>query len=401
MKNRSLKINIWSVIFFIMLLPSLLPTYLWGISSMALLCKFIRYGTIPFIICIYILTKQKISKVLILLCMYVICIGISTKLSPTGEMSLYISSAISALNIILLCELAMKKKPKTFIQSILFMLECWIFINFITIVLFPNGLYQAGAYSSNYFLGYDNTHIRVQLLALNISYIYSFMSNKKISYRTIFLYSIVLLSNLLVFSVTAIIATVIWGIGVLCIILNSRNCFKKLYKLFTVKTSLIVGMIGSLIIVAMSAQTAFSYLIENVFKKDMTLSGRTFIWSNAISAIENRPIWGFGYELADTISMRLVRQIGFGTSPHNFYLEVLYQGGLVLFLIIMMIYLCINKDVKKYNNSSLAYVMGLWMMIIAIMGIVEPQLNINLIITWIIVSNIDSIFKLRKNKYNS
>ena len=36
------------------------------------------------------------------------------------------------------------------------------------------------------------------------------------------------------------------------------------------------------------------------------------------------------------------------------------------------------------------------MLIIVIMGVVEPQLSINLIISWIIIYNINSIMKLRE-----
>lgn len=391
-----MKINIWSIFLFIMLIPSLLPSYLWRFSVVSFICKIIRYTTILVIISMYIYTKQKPSKVLVLLCLYIIGLGISTQLSPTGNMSLYYSASLSIISTILLGEWAMKKKPVQFINSILFMLECWIFINLITIIIFPNGLYQSGVYSTNYLLGYDNTHIRVQILALNISYIETFIRKKKLSLRMIILYITILISNLLVFSATAIVATLIWAVGILCITLNDRKIFIKLFRLFSTKTSFIIGVLGSLIVVGMSAQTKFSYIVENIFKKDMTLSGRTYIWTNAISAIENRFLWGYGYEMNDTISKRLVGQTGFGTSPHNFYLEILYQGGIVLFLIVLAIYLYMNKEVMKYKNLLLSYVIGFWMMIIAIMGLVEPQLNINLIITWIIVSNIETIIRVRE-----
>lgn len=396
MIRRNIKINIWFILLFILLLPSLLPTYLWRFGSIAIICKVIRYGSIFFIVSMYLFTRQRPSKILLLLILYVICLGISTQLSPTGDMNIYISSSISILSTIILCEWAMKKKPQNFIKSLLFMLENWIFINFITIVFFKDGLYQSGAYSSNYFLGYDNAHIRIQILALGVSYLNSFIENKNTSIRTIILYFIVLLSNISVFSVTAIIITLTWGIVMLYIRLSEKKAISKLLNLLTIKNSLIIGIILSLTLVSITSIPYISYLIEDVFHKDMTLSGRTYIWNNAILAIEQNPIWGYGYEPADIISMKLVNQTGFGTSPHNFYLEILYQGGVVLFFIILVLYFSINKELKKYKNSSLVYGINLWMLIIVIMGVVEPQLDINLIISWIIIYNINSIMKLRE-----
>lgn len=390
------KINIWAIILFIMLLPSFLPTYLWRFYPIAIICKIIRYITLICMLYLYTFGREKMSIVLKLILLFIFSMGISTVISSTGQIDMYISATISRVSTCLLLEWAIKKRTKTFFKSLLFMLEFWITINLFTIILFPEGLYVSGAYSLNYLLGYDNTHIRLQILALAISYIYSFLINRKITLRYIYLYSIVLLSNILVFSATAIIATILWGIAIGYISMKERKGRYKSLNICTAKNALILGLIGSIIIVGMSAQTTFSYIIENIFKKDMTLSGRTYIWSNSIEAIRNSFIWGYGYELADVISMKLVKQIGFGTSPHNFYLEVLYQGGVILLIITLTIYLIINKRLKGYMNISLISMIGVWLTIISIMGIVEPQLENNLIISWLIIYNVDSILKFNR-----
>ena len=403
-KLNEIKFNIWSIVFFIMILPSLLPTYLWRFQYISLICRIIRYMSLFLMLYILILKiilkREKPSLVLILILIAIISLGISTKLSSTGEMSKYISSAIVILCTILVFEWGIKKRAQLFIKSLLFMLECWIVINLFTIILFPQGLYKAGSYSSNYFLGYDNTHIRIHILALTISYIYSFSINKKLSFRTIALYVISLLSNFTVFSATGIIAILLWGICIFFITINDKKGICKKLDIFNIKSSLIGGIIGSFILVGISSNSTFSYIVENIFGKDMTLSGRTYIWINSIEAINKSLVWGYGYEQDNAISMRLVKQIGFGTSPHNFYLELLYNGGIILLIIVILIYLLMSKKLSEYKNLSMVKGVALSLLVISIMGIVEPQFNINLIILWVITYNLDTIIK-NSDKFNT
>lgn len=69
----------------------------------------------------------------------------------------------------------------------------------------------------------------------------------------------------------------------------------------------------------------FEWLIVDVLHRDLTLSGRLAVWMNAINAILEKPVLGWGY-----IDHSYATSLFVGAShPHNQFLYIAYQGGLL------------------------------------------------------------------------
>lgn len=64
------------------------------------------------------------------------------------------------------------------------------------------------------------------------------------------------------------------------------------------------------LIVILSSGAAFSYLIVNILKKDLTFSGRRTIWEYALLQIKESPFWGYG-------EIQNARYITVGTAKFN------------------------------------------------------------------------------------
>ena len=89
---------------------------------------------------------------------------------------------------------------------------------------------------------------------------------------------------------------------------------------------------------------AFSYLSEGSIDMGNT-SGRDQIYHIAISMIQDSPIVGHGL-FASSIPF-------YGTSPHNFFLELLIQGGILYFLSFFLIVLLpVYKKMKLFIKES-------------------------------------------------
>ncbi|WP_338854343.1 O-antigen ligase family protein [Clostridium perfringens] len=394
------KVPAIGIIMFFLLFPTYMPTYLYQFLGLVSLVSLIRYGILIFCFFSLLYKKKNISLTGWLVILSYVLVCISTYLSPTGEFDTYIRITIRGLSLVLLFEWGMKRNARVFLQTSLLMLEIIIYLNFITVILFPNGLYNAGAYSTNYLMGYHNTFIRWQIPALAISCILSFMKKKRISVRTWLLYMCVLLTNLLVKSSTGIIGAIIFGIGMF--LTNGKKMKKSNRlnkKIFTIETMIVTSILGSIVVIG-TIWGAMSFRILQIvldfFGKNSTMSGRFYIWTSSIELIIKNFIWGYGYESADIISMKYVGKVGFATSAHNFWLELLYQGGVVLLTVVLIIFLVIRSKINKLTVNSISCIIGLWFITIGVMGITEPQYGNYLIIAWIICGNIDQLFKRDK-----
>ena len=382
-----------SALLFIAFCFWIVPTYLYNVSAFMLIANLFGYTAILLCMIGILKNPRDCSLVFWLIVLSVVAQGISTAMANPDLLSTYARQYAKTIAFCYFLDKFTKGDRATKnINVLLHYLEMMIFINLATLIVFPNGMYTSGVYSSNYWMGYDNTHIRWQIPALAISFIYSFATKQKISIRTWVLTLAVLLSTLIIGSGTATIAVIVFAIGMIYILLGKRQDKEKGIKLFTPLAALIVSIVGTIVVVGgtiMGSQIEIVERIASALGKDSaTLTGRNYIWVGSLTAIQNNLLWGLGYETSDMTSMRLVNTTGYGSSPHNLCLEVLYNGGIVLAVIIVLIYLAIHFRLVKYKDVPLISVCGLWLLIISVMGITEPQYSSQLRLAWIIIGNI-------------
>lgn len=288
----------------------------------------------------------------------------------------------------------MRKDLELFIRIYSGYLSAYVCINLFTLFLFPDGMYQVGAYSSCYFLGYDNSHINVQLQAAALICVYSIWKRKRLSFGVWSILVIILLSNIITFSATSLLGFIVFLLGLFIILPTKR---RKKYKIIKMPSPLISFLGIAIVSTLFIGGSAFGGIKDSIlyfFGKDNTLSARTLIWENSIIQILKEPIWGYGYENGDTISSKLVAlvdQSGWGMSPHNFYLMIIYTGGIVLLIMVAIAFIILHKRYSSAVNTADKLVIGLWVLAFLIMGIVESHydsyLRIMLILTYHILDN--------------
>lgn len=73
-----------------------------------------------------------------------------------------------------------------------------------------------------------------------------------------------------------------------------------------------------------------SWFVKDVLGKDMTFTGRTYMWDAAIRVINQSPIWGYGYPDREWYMANMTtRAIG----AHNYILNTMIYGGVILLII--------------------------------------------------------------------
>ena len=99
--------------------------------------------------------------------------------------------------------------------------------------------------------------------------------------------------------------------------------------------------------------------ILGLYQKDLTFSGRTLIWGEALEAVVDRPLHGYGfgglwYDARSPVTADLWARIGFAAShAHNGPLELTLQAGLIgLGLYLSLIGSVVAMSVRSFGRPN-------------------------------------------------
>lgn len=248
------------------------------------------------------------------------------------------------------------------LYAYLFML---VFINWISVSLFETGLIQVSTYANKYvayyFLGVTNQMGAYILFASCMSIIYCLIK-EKICFSAIILNLCGYFTLLQVWSATSLLGMTFMLISLL--VLSQRKILKKIFT--PIKNILYILCVHYLIVI-LSSGAAFSYLIVNILKKDLTFSGRRTIWEYALLQIKESPFWGYG-------EIQNARYITVGTAKfnaHNIFLQISLEGGIILFLIMLGIILFCFLEVKQCKNEKIGIILTELGIILFVMMVAE------------------------------
>ena len=247
-------------------------------------------------------------------------------------LSLYIEHGIIYYN----------KNTISVLYSVLWIL---VFINFLTICLYPNGMYRTDRYANNWFFMYDNTHIMWYFSAILVSYINN-ATNKNNKISTIILYVIITYCVFYCKSTNSMIAYIVFIFYYLL-----KKILNKL-KHLNYNNYLKSYIVFNALFVFVRIQYAFSWFVVNVLGKKLTFTGRTIIWDKTINLIIQKPLLGYGYE-TPRVFVEKMNNIFYGHA-HNTLLDICYKGGVVLLLVFLYILYVIGKNIKKCTDKKIA-----------------------------------------------
>lgn len=326
------------LIFFILLKPGSFSEYTaW--KNIGNVINILRMFTCVWCLFYFLLRRGKIDKFILFVILFYCSLLFSTFYFSQSYVNLIYEFA-SILSWIVLFKINMldnKDKFLTTLENTFFIL---LLINFITIILFPGGFYlNSSGYSGNYFLGYDNNLITYIFPALALSFTNSLNKNDKIGLKSIFLLIISFCSITFTWSATGVVSMVIMIVLFFAYTINKKNFPIKKY--IVVALSLFIG------IVFLRFQNIFSFIIEGWLKKDLTFTGRTYIWDIFIGEIKKSILIGHG--IVD--SKYLIRTLNAGHA-HNYFLQILYQGGLVTFSMFLGFFFSAINKVKNCKEKK-------------------------------------------------
>lgn len=311
-------------------------------------------SVIMFIYCLY---KNKgfsiVSAILIFYYIYLVFLTVVNN----GVVHTTLTQVCPSITIMLMCEVHMRKDPIEFLKNIGLFLTLLILADFVSILLYPNGLYRSNLYTENWILGYKTQRVNVAIPAISALATSSMLKRNRISFATWVMLGISILSAFLSQAYGGLVALtlfllffiLVYGIG------DKIISQKLILKLLNAKAILIAIVIVNIIISIIQNISMFEFIIVDILDRTTTLTGRTVIWTRCLEIIREHPFFGVGY-LNSTQFVSLTGISG-GTQPHNMILGFLVYSGFVgLMLYAIPLYKSIASTEKTNYKVSAIFV---------------------------------------------
>ena len=136
--------------------------------------------------------------------------------------------------------------------------------------------------------------------------------------------------------------------------------------------------------------TKIQYIIQDlVGKTDVTFSGREIIWDSAIKYIKTSPIIGNGVEIIPVITEKL--QSVAGIHCHNIYLEILYQSGIIGFVLYGIIVALSVFNISRIYNFRLKIILVLYIGLLFLASTVEAYVPTLMFLSFTLIYYISKV----------
>lgn len=300
----------------------------------------------------YFLRKKRISKFTLTIAISQFFLVLITYYY-NGNVTSSFDNLLSIFTICILIESGLEKNPKIFLKSFISLLFLLVSINFITVLLYPNGMYYSDLSidtARNWFLGNKNNLILYILPLVFLIQLYRKITNQKISvfYMIVLLESIISISYC--WSATGVVGLGLFMIGTLFQKKLSSNHFLNFKNYFLSYIILFISFI------VLRLQNIFSYFIVDILKRDITFTGRVYIWDFIIESVQKKMLCGYGIEYALTRFLKSTKVHAY--HAHNQLLEFLYQGGVIYLGFIIATLVIVYKKMKQNKEHPCYFLIG-------------------------------------------
>lgn len=264
-----------------------------------------------------------------------------------------------------------QRTVKTLISTVENVLLLLIFANLISVLLYPNGVYEyfmpnqwgGGEVDRQWILEQKNSFSYYCIILLAASSIRcSAVKMKIVDGKWILEYLICIASVVISKSSTGTIVLMVELIYlVLYRLIGRENRFNSKFMTLAISCVYIIFVTGN--------TALFGNVIYALTGKSSDLSTRLLIWKNSFDYISQHPIIGGGYTFGDEFQ-RVLGNLHF-SSTHNMVVQIMFYGGIVLLAVFIYMVVHLVKNASIIKEQKIAYaVFGIVLMIL-IEGLTE------------------------------
>lgn len=344
---------------FILYLPSFVTRIVdipyWGVICQVL----VLFADIFFLI-----RMRRLTAPIIYISVFFAYLFLVTLVQNTSDILSCGKRTFSAISLIIMIEYIFKSySPKQTVSIFMLAMEIFIYVNLISMILYPAGMYRVvtnGIYEELvpiarnenrtnarviWLLGHQTMLIRFTLPAVFMSFLYSnLVKEKKFCLRSIVLVIVCL--------VETVIAKSAGNYSILALFVGFCLYFHYKGKINNFFVYILIAAIY-VVMINISENSWVLNFMSNLLNREVSVSTRIPIWVNTIAAWLKQPIFGYGYI---NESRETIRQMLSAGNPHSSYLWVLFEGGIVGFGLLIYMVSHFGTSMKKYWESPVAQI---------------------------------------------
>ena len=279
-----------------------------------------------------------------------------------------ISVLLPVMAMMLLFNYGIERKEEVFLAVVRRMMLAFVLINAITVVLAPNGLfYQDGP---NWLFGLKNVHVRYIIPGIAIIIAADIYKKGKLTLGDYALLGVGIINNLLVKSSTGLAGMLLFSALIISDNFRGKISRKIIRKMLNPTVIVLVSIVLYYFVLS-GGNSILGTLVSKYFGKDLTFTGRSYVWARCLELILQKPMFGYGYVNSDEFFSLI--GVGIGAHPHNYLLAWLFYGGVFSLVFVAMAYFVLIKRVKK--NTSVQARVYLWATIsFFVMGVTDVSI---------------------------
>ncbi len=284
---------------------------------------------------------------------------VTALLSPSQTVSFIKDVIFPLVEVYYLARWSFASKNKKGLKSLYAVCTCYIVLDFISILLFPHGIFRSAVGSSveraQWIFGSKNNAALFLLLFIVFIAFYEYFIYKR--WKRLWLLaamsflSIALRGNdgvsLMGGSSTGVIAIAA------TLLLIEYYVIMKNRELVTVNGNMVLLGITSLYLFVLLGGTLpfIQKIIINIFHKTITYSGRSRIWLTTLKYINKSPWFGHG-EVDFFSTVYIDGRLSFTSYTYNAVLKILLNYGLIGMVLIVAYILSVSRS-KRIDNEIL------------------------------------------------
>lgn len=249
-------------------------------------------------------------------------------LSTVFHNGIIVTSIVTSLEVVTPCMWMLRNEDDLYpvICALRFYLYILVSVNFISIMLFPNGIFITtnmwNRTDPQWILSLGNS-MAPYILTTSLLSTLSFIEFKA---RKAKIFDLLILLMCIATPILVDSATLLGGMFLFIILFLIIEIKKDFLKYFNINIYVTAATVVCLLLLVFRRIDFFSYVIENILHRNLTLTGRLGIWDRSIAAIKDKAILGYG-----VLDIGEVQRMLLASHQHNLYLHILFQGGLLSF----------------------------------------------------------------------
>lgn len=347
MLQEHIKIRKASILYILFFAAFIRPEYLVRIQWISVFYHYYRVLVVGGVFFFFFMKRKHPTKYTFMWIIFEIWILVIT-LVRGGNISFAINQALTICAIALFWQMY-ADDMYGICKALYYLLAVLIIINFVTLLIFPNGMYVTGVTntaSENWFLGFKNKHVVYFLPFVGLNFLLGKIEG--FNWKKLLLIVVVVFSSLYANSSTTIVCLSIM------LLIGFVPFIREHYKVFNMYTYFGVSILMFIMIPVLRLQYLFSYFIVTVLKKSIDLTYRTDLWDRAFSEIREHLLTGWGEQSVE-IKHALYNSQSI-LSAHNQILEYIYIGGIILLVIYIIINLMLCTKLHRLDKSELVQI---------------------------------------------